>query len=169
MSRTYGTCNSTIRFSKFTSNKKNMKRVWWVCRFWREILSVIYYLDRYLSHSLWIGTPLKHPLRHLRQFFLLGFCSFFKEFHLFFFFWKQINCFQIMCFRKCGDPWTPANSFYQVHLECTCVPKNCFKIKVFFFFLDRFFLLKHYIWIFLILFWIFWIPIILFSHKSSVL
>ena len=99
MSRTYETCNSTIRFSKFTSNKKCIKRVWWVWRFWREILSVIYYLDRYLSHCLWIGTPLKHPLRHLRQFFLLGFVHFSRNSSIFFFFffWKQIICFfQIM-------------------------------------------------------------------------
>ena len=74
MSRTYETYNSTIRFSKFTSNKKSIKRVWWVWRFWKKNLIyylIIYYLDRCLSQCLWFETPFKHPLRHLRQFFLL--------------------------------------------------------------------------------------------------
>ena len=76
----------------------------------KKTLSIVYYLDRYLSQCLWFGTPFKHPLRHLRQFFLLdsvhfsrnssswGF--FFLLFLFFFWFWKQINCFEIMCFWK---------------------------------------------------------------------
>ena len=55
-----------------------------------------------------IWDPFKHPLRHLRQFFLLDSVHFSRNssswgfFFLFFFFWfwKQINCFEIMCFWK---------------------------------------------------------------------
>ena len=38
------------------------------------------------------------------------------------------------------DPRTPADSFYQIHLQCTCVPKTRFKSR--YFFIDIF-ILKH--------------------------
>ena len=102
------TCNLSIIFSKFTTNKiKNSKSlmVLEILEKKKKTLSIIYYLDRYLSQCLWFGTPFKHPLRHLRQFFLLDSVHFSRNssswgFFFLFWFWKQINCFEIMCFWK---------------------------------------------------------------------
>ena len=91
--------------------------------------------------------PFETSLEASKTILFLGFCSFFNGFqHLavllfFFWFWKKINCFELLCFWKCGDPRTPADSFYQACPECTCVLETHFKIKVIFFFID--FLLKH--------------------------
>ena len=57
-----------------------------------------------------------------------------------FWFWKQRNFFNFLCFLEAflemwRDPGTPADSYYQVRPECTDVPKTRFKIKVRFFFM----------------------------------
>ena len=93
--------------------------------------------------------PFETSLEASETILFLGFCSFFNGFqHLavllfFFWFWKKRNCFELLCFWKCGDPRTPADSFYQACPECTCVPETRFKIKVIFYFFFIDFLLKH--------------------------
>ena len=140
MSRIYGTCNSTIRFSKFISNKKKYEKSLMGLEILERNLICYLLFGPVLVPQLVNWDPFETSSEASKTILFTGILFIFQGIPAFFFFWKQINCFQIMCFRKCGDPWTPANSFYQVHLECTCVPKNRLKFKVsFHFWIDFFF------------------------------
>ena len=103
MSRTYETCNSTIRFSKFISNKKKYEK----SLMGLEILerNLIYYLlfGPVLVPQLVNWDPFETSSEASKTILFTGILFIFQGILAFFFSGKQINCFQIMCFRKCGE------------------------------------------------------------------
>ena len=98
MSRTYGTCNSTIRFLKFTSNKKKYEK----SLMGLEILerNLIYYLlfGLVLVPLLVNWDPFETSFEASKTILFTGICSFFKEFQLlcFFFFFLVLKANKLL-------------------------------------------------------------------------
>ena len=133
-------------------NKKKNKNKDTVTR--QDMIIVCLYIELFYLVIIWVNTfsaawdPFETSSKASETILFLGFCSSFNGFQhlgvflLFFFLGlKAKKLFWASVFLEMWrDPRTPADSFYQIHLQCTCVPKTRFKSR--YFFIDIF-ILKH--------------------------